>query len=98
MPWATSCIRPAQLVKFMQERSFEKPPGGGVLSSDGGIATREQALRACTCCDFINMSPCKGALKASTYLFAPLSVWSTCGNDSQREPSSEFRQTYSHLQ
>ena len=69
MPWATSCIRPAQLVRFIQERSFRKPPVGGVLSSDGGIATREQALRACTCCNFINVSPCKGALKASMYLF-----------------------------
>ena len=74
MPSATSCIRSAQVVRFIQERSFGKPPGGGVLSSDGGITTREQALRACTCCDFINVSPCKGALKVSMYLFAPSSV------------------------
>ena len=63
----------AQLVKFIPERSLGKPPGGGVLSSDGRIATREQALRACTCWAFIIMSPCKGALKASTYRFALLS-------------------------
>ena len=39
----------------------------------GRIATREQALRACTCQSFIIVSPCKGALKASTYCFAPSS-------------------------
>ena len=66
MPWATSWMRLAQLVKFIRERSLGKPPKGGILSSDGGITTREQALRACTCWAFNFVSPCKGALKAST--------------------------------
>ena len=66
MPWATSWMRLAQLVKLIPERSFRKPPKGGVLSVDGGITTKEQALKACTCWAFNLVSPCRGALKAST--------------------------------
>ena len=49
IPWATSCMRPAHPVRFNVVRSLGKPPGGSVLYSGGGNATKEQALRACTC-------------------------------------------------
>ena len=49
IPWATSCMRLAHPVRFNVARSLGKPPGGGVLCSGGGIATKEQALRVCTC-------------------------------------------------
>ena len=97
-PCAMSWMRPAQLDKFIPERSFGKPPRGGILSIDGGIATNEQALKACTCSAFNLLSPCRGALKALTYHFAPSSISRICGKDSQGESSSECIWMYSHLQ
>ena len=94
-PDAMSWTKLAQPDKLRSERSFGKPPGGGTLSSEGGMTRREQALRVWICA---RLSSCKGAQKALMYLLVPSSVSNVWGKDSTRESSPECSCTYSHLQ
>ena len=73
-PAATSWTKAAQPDKLTSERSVGKPPRGGILSVGGGMARREQALRACICCGVKVLSSCNGGRKALMYLLAPSRV------------------------
>ena len=61
------------------------------------MAKREHTLKGCSC-DGVRQRSWKGALKAPTYLLAPVRLSSARGKDSHREASPCIILTYSNLQ
>ena len=61
------------------------------------MAKREHTLKACSC-DGVRWRSWKRALKAPTYLLAPVHLSNACGKDSHREASPCIILIYSNLQ
>ena len=61
------------------------------------MAKREHTLKACSC-HGVRRRSWNGALKAPTYLLAPVHLSSARGKDSHREASPCIILTYSNLQ
>ena len=61
------------------------------------MAKREHTLKACSC-DGVRRRSWNGALKALTYLLAPVRLSSARGKDSHREASPDISLMYSNLQ
>ena len=90
------CIRPRR--RLSSDKSSGTPPGNAFWSGGGGgMAKREHTLKACSC-DGARRRSWKGALKAPTYLLAPVRLSNARGKDSHREASPCIILTYSNLQ